>query len=334
MDYFNNHSRLFLTALGLFLSLTILVAIIPALTNQNNNALLPGYVLPSDDEKAGKALFISNGCVGCHTQQVRDVAMDQQWGSRPGIPADYAGDQRQDIWRNTATLMGTERTGPDLTNIGNRQPGADWNLLHLYQPRAVNKQSIMPAYPWLFEQKEKVSLGDVAVNVPSPYIPAGGGKIIVARKEAMQLLAYLQSLKQISLNFDTTQIARFLYNKTGQLAKNAVKDPDAMGLGIFQTNCMSCHQADGQGLKGAFPPLKGSPVVLDDNPEKMITIIMKGYSGRPGFGVMPPVGTNANFTADQISALINHERNSWGNKGRKIPVAEVQKILDLIKTSK
>jgi cytochrome c oxidase cbb3-type subunit 2 len=83
----------------------------------------------------GKNVYIANGCVGCHTQQVRNVDMDKVWGERPGIAADYAGIKRTDFWRNTATLMGTERTGPDLTNIGKRQSSLAWNLLHLYTGR-------------------------------------------------------------------------------------------------------------------------------------------------------------------------------------------------------
>lgn len=82
--------------------------------------------------------------------------MDKVWGNRPGMPTDYAGNKRTDFWRNTATLMGTERTGPDLTNIGTRQSSLARNLLHLYQPRAVVEKSIMPAYPWLFEVKNDV----------------------------------------------------------------------------------------------------------------------------------------------------------------------------------
>lgn len=333
MDFFNNHKRLFITSLGLFLALTLLVVIIPALTNQQNNGLLPGYELPSDDVTAGKAVFISNGCMGCHTQQVRNVAMDEVWGDRPGMAADYVGIHRQDFWRNTATLMGTERTGPDLTNIGNRQPSTDWHLLHLYQPRAVVKESIMPAYQWLFEEKTKLEPGDIEVNVPDQFKPAGGIKIIATR-EAMQLIAYLESLKQIKI-YDPAAISKFLYKDKDKVGKEGdTKNPDAKGQALYATHCQSCHQSNGEGLKGAFPPLKGSPVVQDTNPELQITIIMKGYNPREEYGVMPPVGTNANLNADQISAIINHERSSWGNNARKIPPAEVQKILDLIKTNK
>ncbi len=77
MEYFNNHKKLFLTALGLFVGLTLLVAIFPAIYNQENNAPLPGSEPLSGDALKGKALYVANGCVGCHTQLVRNIDMDK-----------------------------------------------------------------------------------------------------------------------------------------------------------------------------------------------------------------------------------------------------------------
>lgn len=188
MEFFDNHKKLFRTALGLFIGLTLIVAILPAINNQENNAPLPNYEPLSEQAFLGKKSFIANGCVACHTQQVRNVDMDKVWGKRPGIAADYAGIRRTDFWRNTATLMGTERTGPDLTNVGTRQPSMAWNLLHLYQPRAVVEKSIMPAYPWLFEIKNEVGEDEVEVNVPDEYRKVINGKII-ASQEALNLVA-------------------------------------------------------------------------------------------------------------------------------------------------
>ena len=130
MELFDNHKKLFSTAALFFIGLTLLVAIIPALNNQKNNKPLPNAEPLSEQAIKGKAVYIANGCVSCHTQQVRNIDMDKIWGERPGIAADYAANKRIDTWRNTATLMGTERTGPDLTNIGKRQPGIEWNLVH------------------------------------------------------------------------------------------------------------------------------------------------------------------------------------------------------------
>ena len=103
------------------------------------------------------------------------------------------------------------------------------------------------------------------------------------------------------------------------------------GKAIYAANCQSCHQENGEGLKGAFPALKGSPVVLDDNPELLINIIMKGYNPREEYGVMPAIGTNNNLTADEIAAIINHERSSWGNRARSVSADEVSKIMSFIK---
>ncbi|WP_206684089.1 cbb3-type cytochrome c oxidase subunit II [Pontibacter beigongshangensis] len=331
MDFFNDYRKLYLTALGLFVLLTILVAIMPAISNQNNNSPLPTEEALSDAAVQGKALYVANGCVACHTQQVRNLDMDKVWGKRPSIAADYADEQRTDLWRNTATLMGTERTGPDLTDIGSRQPSAEWNLLHLYQPRAVVAESIMPAYPWLFEEKAELEEDDVEVPVPDAFRKGVQGKI-VATQNALNLVAYLQSLKQAELP-GSMAAPEFLY-KREEKAKTDASGGEDLGLdgaALYAANCQSCHQANGEGLKGAFPPLKGSQIVLDDNPEVLIDVVMNGYDARPEFASMPAIGTNMKLSAAEVAAIINHERTSWGNSARKVPVDEVQKIMDFLK---
>ncbi|MCB0707906.1 MAG: cbb3-type cytochrome c oxidase subunit II [Chitinophagaceae bacterium] len=330
MDFFDNHKKLFRSAFLLFVGLTLVVAIMPAINNQKNNAALPNAVPLSADAAAGKNIFIANGCVACHTQQVRNVDMDRMWGSRPSIAADYADNKRLDIWRNTATLMGSERTGPDLTNIGSRQPSVAWNLLHLYQPRAVVEQSIMPAYPWLFIVKDSVSKGETEVIVPDKFRKGITGKI-VASKEALQLVAYLQSLKQTKLP-DGKETPGFLYKKEvkAAAATNAKGGlPD--GNVLYAANCQSCHQPNGEGLKGAFPPLKGSPIVNGDDLELYVNIIMKGYDARAEYAVMNAVGLDNNLSAEDITAIINHERTSWGNNAKPVTLEEVKKIYDFIK---
>ena len=330
MEFFDNHKKLFRTALVLFVGLTIIVAIMPAINNQENNAPLPGYEPLTQEAYLGKKSFIANGCVACHTQQVRNVDMDNVWGSRPGIPADYAGISRTDFWRNTATLMGTERTGPDLTNIGSRQPSLAWNLLHLYQPRAVVEKSIMPAYPWLFELKNELGEKDVEVVVPDAYRKGISGRI-VATQEALQLVAYLQSLKQTPLP-DGKLPMEFLYKKKEipvVVNGNNANLPD--GKLLYTNNCMSCHQANGEGLKGAFPSLKGSPIVLGNDLELFVNIIMLGYDARPEYAVMNAVGTDNNLTPEEVTAIINHEKTSWGNNAKTVTAEEVKKIMDFIK---
>jgi cytochrome c oxidase cbb3-type subunit 2 len=328
MELFDNHKKLFSTAALFFIGLTLLVAIIPALNNQKNNAPLPNAEPLSDQAIKGKAVYIANGCVACHTQQVRNVDMDKIWGGRPGIAADYAANKRTDTWRNTATLMGTERTGPDLTNIGIRQPSRDWNLVHLYNPRIVVKESIMPAYPWMFTIKKDPAKTDVIVSVPEEYIRGKEGKV-VADKEALYLVAYLQSLKQTKLP-DGSPAPAFLYKRKEEQA-GLKQEKQIDGAVLYATHCQTCHQPNGEGLAGAFPPLKGSPVVLDENPELMVDIIMNGYDARPNYGVMPGVGTNASLTPEEVAAIMNHEKTSWGNNAKQISAEEATKLIEFVK---
>ena len=329
MELFDNHKKLFSTAALFFIGLTLLVAIIPALNNQMDNKSLPNAEPLSEQAIKGKAIYIANGCVSCHTQQVRNVDMDKLWGERPGIAADYAANKRIDAWRNTATLMGTERTGPDLTNIGIRQPGADWNLVHLYNPRIVVKESIMPAYPWMFTIKKNPAKDDVIVSVPAAFPDGKQGKV-VANKEAIYLVAYLQSLKQTKLP-DGKPAPEFLYKREEKQQAGTKQEMKVDGAVLYATHCQSCHQANGEGLPGAFPPLKGSRVVLDNNPELMVDIIMNGYDARPDFGVMPAVGANANLSAEEVTAIMNHEKTSWGNNTKSISPEEVKKLMEFVK---
>ncbi|WP_292977167.1 cbb3-type cytochrome c oxidase subunit II [Nitrosomonas sp.] len=138
-------------------------------------------------ELRGRDSYIANGCMYCHTQQPRDRSFapdfERGWG-RVSTPGDYYYDKPH--------LLGSMRTGPDLMNIGVRQPSVDWHLGHLYQPRAYVPDSIMPSYPYLFEVKDKAEEDEVIVRLPPKFAPPG--KVVVARPEAVDLVKYLQSL--------------------------------------------------------------------------------------------------------------------------------------------
>ena len=158
-------------------------------------------------------------------------------------------------------------------------------------------------------------------------------KKIVAGNDALYLVAYLKSLKQNKLP-DGSPAPEFMYKQKKQAqgaaaAAGAANLPD--GAEVYTANCVACHQANGEGLPGAFPPLKGSPIVNGDDLKLYVTIIMKGYDARPQWAQMPSVGTTAGFTAAQVTAVINHERSSWGNQAPPVKVEDVQKIMDEIK---
>ena len=144
-------------------------------------APLPGLKPYTSAELRGREVYIANGCVYCHSQQPRAKAFAPDfargWG-RATVAGDYAYDRPH--------LLGTMRTGPDLMNIGVRQPSEQWQLGHLYQPRAYVPGSIMPSFPYLFELKRQADKDEVTVQLPAGAAPAG--RVVVARPQALDLV--------------------------------------------------------------------------------------------------------------------------------------------------
>lgn len=328
INFDTNHKALVNTLFVVFVILSIGVSIIPAYQMQDNEPLPEADPL-TPRQRAGLKTYIGEGCVACHSQQVRNIEMDDMWGSRPSIPSDYYySKQRLDIWRQSPSLLGSERTGPDLTNIGKRQPSLDWHLLHLYNPRSVVEASVMPAYPWLFEEKAVPAKNDVVVNVPEEFFKDPNKKI-VATEKALELVAYLQSLKQADLEGSPVKFIPSKKLKIGEGETATGEKPKIDGAALYANTCASCHQANGQGLKGAFPPLAGSDIVNDKDPELMLQIILMGYDARPEYAVMPAFADQ--LSDEEIAAIANHERSKWGNKASEITAEQVQKIRESVK---
>ena len=149
----------------------------------------------------GRQEYIGQGCMYCHSQQPRARAQSaadaaRGWG-RASVAGDYYYDKPQ--------LLGSMRTGPDLFNIGARQPSADWHLGHLFQPRAYVQGSIMPPYGFLFDVKDKAEPGERVVNLPPEFAPKG--KVVVAQPRALDLVAYLIALDHTYPAIDAPQTA-------------------------------------------------------------------------------------------------------------------------------
>lgn len=143
-------------------------------------------------ELRGREVYIANGCMACHTQQPSATGAgraDAQrgWG-RPSVAADYFYDR--------PTLLGTMRTGPDLFNVGDRIPSEDWHYGHLYQPRAYVPASVMPAYPFLFEEVVSAEIRPGEYTVPLPESAVPPGYKIVPKPEAEDLIAYMKALSR------------------------------------------------------------------------------------------------------------------------------------------
>lgn len=325
LNFHKEHRNLVLTAGGVFIALSTLIAILPAVQMQRTEPI-PDEKPLTANEREGLHVYVAENCMACHTQQVRNIEMDKVWGNRPSIPSDYYySKKRMDFWRQSPSVLGSERTGPDLTNIGNRQPSEDWHLLHLYNPRAVVSASVMPSYPWLFREVDSAAVRkeDKIVAVPKTLFDKPGRKII-ASYDALRLVDYLKYLKQTPLPGDNND---GFIPALKKIQAERAESGTAQGLDggkLYSQVCAACHQETGKGIAGAFPPLAGSTIVNDPNSETLIRVVLQGYDARTDFGVMPPFGDQ--LTDAEIAAILTHERSSWGNDAAPVTEEDVAKI--------
>ncbi len=146
----------------------------------------------------GRQVYAANGCVYCHTQQVRSrksgADLDRGWGGpetggRRTVARDYL--------RDKAAYFGTSRIGPDLANVGARHDKADWLLQHLYEPETVSPGSNCPPLHFLFTHRGiagQRSADALSINGAEDTKP--GSMEIVPTHQAKALVSYLMSLKR------------------------------------------------------------------------------------------------------------------------------------------
>lgn len=177
---------------GLILTSQVQYGGLQPIAMDEGEPLMPQAIV--GEAQQGREVYIDQGCLYCHSQQVRrkgyGADFERGWGDRQTVPRDYILQPR--------VLLGTSRTGPDLTNVGQRIPSADWHHLHLYNPQFTSDGSIMPPYRYLYELRK---IGDApspdALRIPDnfPNEQPPPGYEIVPTERARQLVAYLLSLK-------------------------------------------------------------------------------------------------------------------------------------------
>jgi len=183
-----------LMALLMVLAVSIggLVQIVPLFFQDVANTPVEGMQPRTALQHEGRDIFIREGCVGCHSQMIRPFRAETERYGHYSVAG-------ESVWDHPF-LWGSKRTGPDLARVGGRYSD-DWHRAHLYNPRNVVPESIMPAYPWLVENKldgENTATKLAAMRTLGvPYTDAdiAGAKDAVKGKTEMDaLVAYLQSL--------------------------------------------------------------------------------------------------------------------------------------------
>lgn len=130
-----------------FFSVVLMVVVLPTATYEPPPS--DNWAPLSNQAWHGRQIFISNGCVYCHSgfSRPQDVYNAQYYlYPRVSEPGDYYGENQ------SPNLMGTERTGPDLSQEGGNHPD-DWQMAHYWNPRATMPLSIMPRFSFLSQQQ-------------------------------------------------------------------------------------------------------------------------------------------------------------------------------------
>ena len=123
---------------------------------------------------------------------------------------------------------------------------------------------------------------------------------------------------------------------TAGMAQPAGKvDMVALGRRTFQNTCQACHQENGLGVPGQFPPLAGSEWVLAGNPSRIIRIVLDGFTGPVSVkgqafsSAMVP--WRDTLTDQQIAAALTYVRQAWGNQAAPVTEAQVKTLRDQTK---
>ncbi len=203
---------------------------------EETRMMAPKNPLPlTASEQRGRDIYSREGCAYCHTQQVRMLDRDtvrfgkstEAWETRFDYPH----------------LWGTRRIGPDLAREGSIRSD-DWQLAHLYSPRAVVPDSVMPAFPSLFNG--------------APDQPLQG---------ARDVLAYLKSLGRARELAEPGPVnaSAAASRRTGKYPQLAPAAADKRGHALYTQNCAGCHGMKGEGDGPAANGLSPRPANLAEH---------------------------------------------------------------------
>lgn len=159
-----------------------------ALANAGTLTSLPKALMTVADMNAADPILKVLSAAGAKAMvQISATGPDiaRGWGLRRSVAQDFVYD--------LPVQLGTRRAGPDLANIGLRQPDVNWHLRHLYAPVSEVKGSTMPPYRFLFE-KRPVARDSGALVLTAEFAPPAGFEIVPTDR-ARALAAYLVSLR-------------------------------------------------------------------------------------------------------------------------------------------
>lgn len=140
----------------------------------------------------GRDVYIREGCYTCHSQMIRPFRAETERYGHYSVAGEFVYDH--------PFQWGSKRTGPDLARVGGRYSD-DWHYAHMYNPRDVVPESIMPSYPWLnyavLDGSNTATKMERLRMLGVPYTDediAGATDAVRGKTEMDALVAYLQQL--------------------------------------------------------------------------------------------------------------------------------------------
>jgi cbb3-type cytochrome c oxidase subunit II len=215
--------------LGFFAMSILLLGVWPGhVLEQQIRETSPDHPMPlTASEQRGRVIYGRDGCAYCHTQQIRSLDRDIRRFGAATMAWETIFDYPQ--------LWGTRRIGPDLSREGAvRSP--DWQLSHLYDPRHMVPDSVMPPFPWLF---------DGAPDRP--------------KQAARDLLAYIETLgrNRELAEARVLNASAAMTRREGDHPKLSASRDRNRGTRLYARNCAGCHgrngEGDGPGASGLHP---------------------------------------------------------------------------------
>ena len=193
------------------------------------------------------------------------------------------------------------------------------------EPAALSDDALLATHTQTATEKAKAEEGVRHRLLPLVLVFVFSGLVLVSA---------------IYLNRYSGRFSASIYNENGKPGGPAVAapkalDPVALGKRQFQVACITCHQANGLGVPGAFPPLAGSEWA-NGSEERAIRIVLHGLGGEvkvgaavfnsamPSFGKVP--GSGFNWRDDQIAAVLTYIRQEWGNQAGPVTPEQVTAI--------
>ncbi|MAR73072.1 cytochrome-c oxidase, cbb3-type subunit II [Halomonas litopenaei] len=169
-----------------------LAEIVPLFFQKQTTEPVEGLEPLSALELEGRDIYRREGCVGCHSQMIRPFRAETERYGHYSVAG-------ESVYEHNF-LWGSKRTGPDLARVGGRYSD-DWHRAHLYNPRDVVPESVMPAYPWLFENtldgEDTPAKMRTLQKLGVPYTDeqiANATSEVRGEREITALVAYLQQL--------------------------------------------------------------------------------------------------------------------------------------------